>query len=123
MAKPSAPPAPPGLPGSPGGLGDKIERTVERVLHWLTVHLVETITGWMAWGFELFMHALRPGMLAVFGPFLRYYRDLNGTPTEIRNLINDALSEDGEAGAAILGIVGSAAGGAVIGSVASPTTV
>jgi len=119
MAKPSAPPAPPGLPGQPGGLGDKIERTTERVLHWLTVHLVETISGWMAWGFELFMHALRPGMLAVFGPFLRFYRDLAGTPTEFKTLINDALTEDGEAAAALLGMVGTSVGGAAIGSVTS----
>jgi len=119
MAKPSAPPSPPGLPGSPGGLGDKIERTIERVLHWLTVTLMETIAGWVGWALELFMHALRPGMLAVFGPFLRYYRDLPGAPDEIQNLIDDALSETGEAGAAILGLLGTSVGGAAIGSVTS----
>jgi len=119
MAKPSAPPSPPGLPGQPGGLGDKVEKTIERVLHWLTVRLMETITGWMAWGFELFMHALRPGMLAVFGPFLRFYRDLDGTPPEFKTLINDTLTEDGEAAAAILGLLGTSVGGAAIGSVTS----
>jgi len=117
MAKPSPPPSPPSPPGRPGGLGEKVERTIERVLHWLTVTLMETISGWIGWAFELFMHALRPGMLAVFGPFLRFYRDLDGTPIEVRALINRALTEEGEAASAILGALGLTAGGAVIGSI------
>jgi len=119
MAKPLAPPLPPSRPGKPGGLGEKVEATVERIFHWLTTQLMETIAGWVGWALELFMHALRPGMLAVFGPFLRFYRDLKGTPPEFQALINNALSEEGEAGAAILGMVGSSVGGAAIGSVTS----
>jgi len=117
MAKPGAPPFPPPLPGQHGGLGEKIEHTIERVLRWSTVMLMETISGWIGWAFELFMHALRPGMLRVFGPFLRFYRDLSGTPDEFKDLINEALLEDGEAAAAVLGVVGSSVGGAAIGSV------
>jgi len=119
MAKPGAPPPAPIPPGRPGGLGEKVERTVERILHWLTTQLMETISGWVGWAFELFMHALRPGMLAVFGPFLRFYRDQPGAPPEFKNLIDDALTEDGEAAAAVLGLVGSSVGGAAIGSVTS----
>jgi len=117
MAKPGRIVPPPPPPGKPGGLGEKVERTVERALHWLFETVAETAAGWISWAYELFMHALRPGMLRVYGPFLRYYRDLPGTPPEIKSLINDTLNEDGEAGAAALLSLGTQVGGAAIGSV------
>lgn len=117
MAKPTKPLVPPSPPGKPGGLGEKFEATIERFFAWLFNNVIETITDWFSWGIEQFMHFLRPGALRVFGPFLRWYRDLDGQPQEIKDLINNALDEDGEFGAAALGMIGTSAGGALIGSV------
>lgn len=119
MAKPTTPITPPSPPGKPGGLGEKVEVTIERFFVWLFNHVVEPTTEWFTWGLEQFMHFLRPGALRVFGPFLRWYRDLEGCPPEFQSLINDALDEDGEFGAAALAMVGTSAGGALIGSVTS----
>jgi len=119
MAKPGSIAPPPAPPGKPGGLGQKVESTVERALHWLYATVAETTAGWVSWAFELFMHALRPGMLRVYGPFLRYYRDLPGAPPEVKSLIDGALNESGEAGAAALLSLGTQVGGAAIGSVTS----
>jgi len=119
MAKPAAPSPPPPLPGKPGGLGEKIEATLERTWHWVVTRTFETLAGWLGWGIELFMHALRPGMRRVYGPFLRWFRDLEGQHPQIKQLITLALQEEGEAAAALLGSIGTSAGGAVIGSVVS----
>jgi len=119
MAKPTKPLTPPAPPGKPGGLGEKVEVTIERFFVWLFNHVVEPVTEWFTWGLEQFMHFLRPGALRVFGPFLRWYRDLEGCPPEFQSLINNALDEDGEFGAAALAMVGTSAGGALIGSVTS----
>jgi len=119
MAKPTKPLIPPGLPGKPGGLGQKVEETVERFFAWLFNEVIETFTGWLTWGLEQFMHFLRPGALRVFGPFLRFVRDREGCPPEFKELIDHALDEDGEFGVAALGMLGTSAGGAFIGSITS----
>ncbi len=117
MAKPTKPLTPPELPGKPGGLGQKFEDTIERFFAWLFNEAIETFTDWLTWGLEQFMHFLRPGALRVFGPFLRWYRDLDGQPQPIKDLVNQALAEDGEFGAAGLGLLGATAGSAVVGTV------
>jgi len=126
MAKPGSIAPPPAPPGKPGGLGQKVESTVERALHWLYAAVAEATAGWIAWAFELFMHALRPGLLRVFGPLLRSVRDREGIPPELKEMLDNALGEDGEAAAsALLGIgsmVGSAAFGSVSGSLFSGLT-
>lgn len=117
MAKPSSNLPLPPLPGKPGGLGRKIELTVERAIVWLHNHVAEPVSDWIAWAGETFAHSLRAGALRVFGPFLTWYSNLEGQPPEIKALIDDALAEEGQFGAAALGLIGSAAGSGVIGSI------
>jgi len=119
MAKPTKTLVPPPPPGKPGGLGEKFEKTIQRFFAWFYNDVIETVADWASWALEQFMHFLRPGALRVFGPFLRWYRDLEGCPTEFQALINHALDEDGEFGAAALGLLGTSMGGAFIGSITS----
>lgn len=117
MAKPTSIITPPPPPGKPGGLGEKFEATIERFFAWLHNHVAEPTADWLTWMLEQFMHFLHPGALRVFGPFLRWVRDLDGQPQEIKDLINHALDETGEFGVAALGLLGTSAGGALIGSI------
>jgi len=100
-------------------LGERIERlfvrSAQRFLMGVRNILVEIVSA----GLELFLDVLKPVIRHAYGPILAKFRDIPDIPPELKTLFNDALTAEGEAGAAIALFVGQAVGGAVIGSAAN----
>jgi len=119
MAHPIKTVTPPPPPGKPGGLGEKIEITVQRAVAFVLDLVGEVLRDILTAGLELFLEVLEPALIAMYSPLLRMVADRPETPSELKTAINEALSGEHPAGAAVLAALGSSAGSAVIGSVLS----
>jgi len=79
----------------------------------------ECLAGILDVGLELFFDALKPLIRAAYGPLLQTISGDPSVPSELKTLIDTALRGEGEAGAALLGMVGSGLGGGLFGSIGS----
>lgn len=110
-------PTPPEVPPSrPGGLGEQVERTIQRgfvaLLNNARYLLVEIISG----GLELLLDILKPVLLRAYRPMLERIRGQEGIPPEFAHIIDETLKAEGEAGAALLLSMGTAITGSVTGT-------
>jgi predicted nucleic acid-binding Zn-ribbon protein len=112
MAKASAPP-PISIPPSssaPGGLGQKVEDTLTRFLLRVADSVKDTLSHVLRYGLQIFLEALEPELLDIYGPALREIVNEPEAPEWLKHIANIGLSGKYEGGVqALIGIGGGAA--------------
>ncbi len=124
MGNPSVPPpvTVPAPVGGAGGLGQKIEDTLHRFVVRAMNSVKDTLAHVIRFGLQIFLEALEPELLDMYGPMLREVTGQAETPASLKHAIDTALSGKYEAGAAVLMQLGMGAGSMVMGSLMNTIT-
>jgi hypothetical protein len=112
IPSPTIPPA----TGAPGGLGAKIETMLVRFASRVVDAVKDVLAHVLRLGLQIFLEAIEPELNDMYGPMLRELADDPETPESLKHAINVATSGKYEAGAAILGFLGTSVGGSMIGN-------
>jgi len=102
--------------GKPGGIGEKLENALVRFLTRSLNGVKLTLSGIMRFALDTFLEGIEPFMIRAYKPILNLVRNQPGCPAALIETIDTALSGTDQAGAAVLGMLGTSVGGAVIGS-------
>jgi len=106
----------PGPSGKPGGIGERLENALVRFLTRALNGVKLTLSGVLRFGLDTFLEGIEPFMIRAYKPILHMVRNQPGCPAALIETIDTALSGTDQAGAAVLGMLGTSVGGAVIGS-------
>lgn len=119
--KPAPPPEIPEVPKVPRsqGLGAMVENSLVRFLTKVLNNARETISGMIRFGLDTFLEGIEPFLIRAYKPLLTMVQDIDGCPPELSSLIDESLSGEAQAGAALVGMLGQSVGGAMIGGVLS----
>jgi hypothetical protein len=103
--------------GKPGGIGEKLEQALVRFVTRALNGVKLTLSGIIRFALDTFLEGVEPFMIRAYTPLLSMVKNQPGCPSEVKTLIDHALSGESQAGAAVLGLVGNSLGGAAMGSV------
>ena len=102
--------------GKPGGIGQRLEDALVRFAARVLNAAKETLGGILRFGFDVFLEGIEPYLIETYKPLLTKVRNTSGCPPELTTVIDHALSGESQAGAAVLGMLGSSVGNAALGS-------
>jgi hypothetical protein len=106
----------PGPTGKPGGIGERLENVLVRFLGRMLNGAKATLAGIIRFALDTFLEGIEPFMIRAYKPVLNLVRNQTGCPGALIETIDTALSGTDQAGAAVLGMLGTSIGSAVIGS-------